>query len=62
MVIDTYDISKIVRYKSQQDNQITNTQSTMYVNDKLNEIQRNIIIVQKKPNWAEDILVSIFMS
>lgn len=50
MVIDTYDISKIVRYKSQQDNQITNTQSTMYVNDKLNEIQRNIIIVQKKPN------------
>lgn len=48
MVTDTCDISKIVCHKSQQDNQITNIKSTRYINDKLNEIQRNSIIVQKK--------------
>lgn len=60
MVTDTCSIFKIVCHKSQQDNQITNIQSTKFINDKLNEIQRNSIIVQKKQHEQGPFLFLFF--
>jgi len=62
MVIDTCDTSKILCHKSQQDNQLTNVQSTRHINNKLNKIQRNSLMVQKKQTeWRKFLFLFLIL-